>query len=244
MPFGRLVSPSLTDLFVEELERMILSGELKVGERLPTEQQLSEKMDVSRAVVYNGVKRLEKLGFLRVAPRKGVFVADYLQEGNLETLQAIITYSGEYFSPETLAPIFTFRRTTEGEMVRQAAQKCGKEHAEAMETLLNDLERTKDSDARVTLMYEFFHQLGICTENLIYPLLVSTFKPMYSSLLGILLQISDFETCLEYLRTIFRQVAAHDPEAAYGCTIRFIDFTEEMLSRRYAPGERYRTPAP
>lgn len=242
MPFGRLVSPSLTDLFVEELERMILSGELKVGERLPTEQELSEKMAVSRAVVYNGVKRLERLGFLRVVPRKGVFVADYLQDGNLETLQAIITYSGEYFSPDTLKPIFTFRRATEGEMVRQAAQKCGKEHAEAVEALLQDLERTEDGDRRVTLMYEFFHQLGICTGNLIYPLLVSTFRPMYSSLLGILLQISDFETCLGYLRKIFQQVAAHDPEASYACAIRLIDFTEEMLSKRYAPGERYRAP--
>ena len=32
MAFQALVSPSLTDLFVEQVQGMILSGELKVGE--------------------------------------------------------------------------------------------------------------------------------------------------------------------------------------------------------------------
>lgn len=240
MPFGRLVSPSLTDLFVAELERMILSGELRPGERLPTEQQLSETMGVSRAVVYNGVKKLEKLGFLRIAPRKGVYVADYLQEGDLETLQAIITYSGEYFSPDILKPILTFRRTTEGEIVRQAAQECSEDHIKNLAALLSDLERAEDSSEQAALMYRFYHRLGIATGNLVYPLLVSTFKPIYLSLLGVVLQLSDVKTCLKYLRDIFQSVKEHDAQKAYAHTIRFIDHGEELILGRYAPGEQYR----
>ena len=239
MPFGRLVSPSLTELFVIELERMILSGELRPGERLPTEQQLSDTMGVSRAVVYNGVKKLEKLGFLRIAPRKGVYVADYLQEGNLETLQAIIAYSGEYFSPDILKPILTFRRTTEGEIARQAAQVCSEDHVKALAALLSDLEHSEDSSEQAALMYEFYHHLGIATDNLVYPLLVSTFKPIYLSLLGILLQLSEVKICLNYLRDIFQSVQEHDTQRAHTHTVQFIDYGEKMILDRYAPGEKY-----
>lgn len=240
MPFGRLVSPSLTDLFVEELERMILSGELKVGERLPTEQELSEKMDVSRAVVYNGVKKLEKLGFLRVAPRKGVYVADYLQEGNLETLQAIMSFSGEYFSPDILRPIVTFRRATEAEIVRLAAEKCGEDQIKVLSALLDDIERAGDNAEQAALMYEFYHQVGIATGNLVYPLLVSTFKPIYLSLLGIVIQLSDVKTCSGYLRDIFQSVKKHDEQRAHKLAVVFIDYGEKLILDRYAPGEKYR----
>lgn len=51
MAFQTLVSPSLTDLFVEQVQGMILSGELKVGEKLPTERELAATMKVSLAVV-------------------------------------------------------------------------------------------------------------------------------------------------------------------------------------------------
>ena len=72
MAFQALVSPSLTDLFVEQVQGMILSGELKVGEKLPTERELAATMKVSLAVVNGGISRLAARGFVRIAPRKGV----------------------------------------------------------------------------------------------------------------------------------------------------------------------------
>ena len=73
MAFKRLTAPSLTDLFVEEIKTMILSGQLAIGEKLPTERQLAEEMNVSLAVVNAGIKRLSALGFIRIAPRKGIY---------------------------------------------------------------------------------------------------------------------------------------------------------------------------
>lgn len=40
MKFERIASPSLKDLFVQQLERMILSGELAVGDQIPPELSL------------------------------------------------------------------------------------------------------------------------------------------------------------------------------------------------------------
>ena len=42
MLFKKLSAPSLKELFVAELEGMILSGKLEIGAKLPPERELAE----------------------------------------------------------------------------------------------------------------------------------------------------------------------------------------------------------
>ena len=90
MEFAKLSAPSLKDLFVQQLQGMILSDELPMGTQLPPERELAQQMQVSRAVVNGGLAELAQQGFLEVRPRQGTFVADYRRKGNLSTLIAIM----------------------------------------------------------------------------------------------------------------------------------------------------------
>lgn len=63
MEFSKLNAPSLKELFIQELETMILSGRLMVGEKLPPERELAESMQVSRAVVNSGITELAEKAF-------------------------------------------------------------------------------------------------------------------------------------------------------------------------------------
>ena len=63
MEFEKLISPSLKELFISNIEAKILSGELPVGQQLPPERQLAQSMGVSRAVVNSGIVELENRGF-------------------------------------------------------------------------------------------------------------------------------------------------------------------------------------
>ena len=90
----RLLPRAIKELFVNELQNMILSGKLEIGSKLPPERELAESMKVSRAVINSGIAELEKKGFLVVRPRIGTFVADYHRDGSLDTLVAIMNYNG------------------------------------------------------------------------------------------------------------------------------------------------------
>ena len=68
MGFSKITTLSLTDLFIQQVENMILSGELKVGEKLPAERELAARMGVSRPVISAGLIELEKLGFVEIRP--------------------------------------------------------------------------------------------------------------------------------------------------------------------------------
>lgn len=74
MGFNKIVAVSMTELFVQQIENMILSGELTIGEQLPPARELSVKMGVSRTVISAGLVELEKLGFVEIRTRQGVFV--------------------------------------------------------------------------------------------------------------------------------------------------------------------------
>ena len=94
MGYSKITALSMTDLFVQQIENMILSGELAIGEQLPPARELAGKMGVSRTVVTAGLVELEKLGFVEIKPRQGVYVCDYRRRGTMETLVAIMRYHG------------------------------------------------------------------------------------------------------------------------------------------------------
>lgn len=109
MEFQKISSPSLRELFVEQVQHMILSGKLKIGEKLPPERQLAEEMQVSRAVVNGGIADLQRMGFLIVKPRSGTYVADYRRRGTIETLLSIMKYNGGSLRNEEIRSIFEVR---------------------------------------------------------------------------------------------------------------------------------------
>ena len=109
MEFSKLSAPSLKELFINQLETMILSGKIPIGEKLPPERELSESMQVSRAVVNAGITELARKGFLIIKPRVGTFVADYRRNGTLETLISIMNYNGGILRDAEIRSILELR---------------------------------------------------------------------------------------------------------------------------------------
>ena len=95
MAFRKIDAPSIKELFATQMKEMILSGELQPGEQIPSERELADLMGISKTIVHEGIRDLVRMGFLTVIARKGVYVADYMTTGNLETLFAMMEFRGE-----------------------------------------------------------------------------------------------------------------------------------------------------
>ena len=68
-----LRTQSLATLVLQELERMILEGELKAGERI-NEKVMADRQNVSRGPVREAIRRLEETGLVEVVVNRGAFV--------------------------------------------------------------------------------------------------------------------------------------------------------------------------
>ena len=60
---------------VEHIQRLILKGGLKAGDRLPSQRELAEQLGVSRPSLREALTVLETMGLLTVRAGSGVFVA-------------------------------------------------------------------------------------------------------------------------------------------------------------------------
>jgi GntR family transcriptional regulator, transcriptional repressor for pyruvate dehydrogenase complex len=66
----------VTEEVLEKVKDLITSGQVKVGERLPTETQLSSILNVSRNTVREVFITLQAQGFIEIRRGKGAFVVD------------------------------------------------------------------------------------------------------------------------------------------------------------------------
>ena len=143
MKFGEIIAPSIKELFIQKIEGMILSGALKPGERLPTERELANEMNISKTIVHEGIRELSRLGFLDVVSRKGVTVADYAQNGNLDTLMAIMKYNGGYLNPQTAKSLLDVRAFLECPALEALAAHHTQEDIAKLEQLLAETYKAK-----------------------------------------------------------------------------------------------------
>ena len=72
-----------TNELERELEHIILTGELRPGERLH-ETQLSKRFGISRGPLREATRSLQSRGLVQVIPKRGVFVRSVSPEEALE----------------------------------------------------------------------------------------------------------------------------------------------------------------
>lgn len=109
-----VIKQNLAKQISETLREAILSGSLKVDERLPSEPELASRFNVSRPTIREALKRLAAQNLIRSrrGPSGGTFVnrPDHLEARNsLANMTALMTSLGEF----TLKDIAVARRELE-----------------------------------------------------------------------------------------------------------------------------------
>ena len=178
MQFTRLSAPTLKELFVRELESMILSGRLPVGTQLPPERDLAVTMQVSRAVVNTGIVELSRKGFLVVRPRIGTFVADYRRYGTIETFLSIVSYNGGMLRQDEVRSVLELRIALDTLAVELCASRITDAELSMLRADTQAIVNAKTDDEAVGYAFAFQHQLAMYSGNTLLPILFSSFQSL------------------------------------------------------------------
>ncbi len=177
MDFTKIKAPTLKEIFVREIETMILSGKLKIGEKLPPERILAEQMQVSRAVVNSGISELSRKGFLEVKPRSGVFVIDYRRYGTTETLLSIMNYNGGQLNKDEIRSILEMKLIVDKLAVELSVERHTKENVAALEQCLTEMQTLNaNSEKAADAAFSFYHELAMTSQNTLLPLIYRSFR--------------------------------------------------------------------
>ena len=78
MNFSKVPKTRVSHGIVEQIREMIISQQLRPGDRLPSERDLMGKFGTSRNPIREALRVLESLGFVSVRPGSGTYVNDPL----------------------------------------------------------------------------------------------------------------------------------------------------------------------
>jgi GntR family transcriptional repressor for pyruvate dehydrogenase complex len=145
---------AVTDEAISTIKAMIVSGELKPGQRLPPEKELSERLGLSRNSLREAVKSLEVIRVLDVRRGDGTFVTSLEPRLLLEAMSFVV----DLHQDSSVIEIFEVRRVLEPFAAGLAAAKITDEQLNALAASLGSVDESTPVENLVAHDLEF-HRL-------------------------------------------------------------------------------------
>ncbi|MEO7381378.1 MAG: FadR/GntR family transcriptional regulator [Paracoccaceae bacterium] len=172
-----LSSPGWTPLpqvVARRIQRMLLDGALKAGDRIPSQRILSDQFKVSRASLREALLTLETLGLIKTEPGRGTFVA----AGRSEPHGAL---KWRYSDSFAMADVFGTRVMLEGQIVESAATAIDQTALAELRIATDEMERcwaAGDLLANVDADLRFHSTIARCCTNLMLQTLYETVQSL------------------------------------------------------------------
>lgn len=162
--YARIQSVRVFERVAEQIERRILEGELRNGDRLPTERELAEQFQVSRTAVREAMKILAQKGLVDMRPGRGTIVIDGAREAMQNSIGLLMKLqSGEVGGSANLVEVRTILEIEIAALA--AARATEKEIAEMREAIKVMDGSMGDADAFIAADNCFHEALAKATQN-------------------------------------------------------------------------------
>ena len=179
MPFQPVTAEKLSHAVIRQIEQLILRGILRPGERLPSERELAERLEVSRPSLRDAIAHLQKAGLLSAKPGAGVYVGDVLGSAFSPALIELFARHDE-----AVFDYLAFRRDMEGLAAARAAKLGSDTDLQVIETLFEKMEavhQKKNAEEEARLDAQFHMAIVEASHNVV---MLHMMRSMYDLLRG------------------------------------------------------------
>ena len=162
-------SERLYERIVDQIERRIVAGDLKVGDQLPAERELAEQFTVSRTAVREAIKTLREKGLVEIRLGRGTFVTNRSAGAVRHSLGLFLKAKNGF------AKLAEVREILEPEIAALAATQITEENIAAMTDAVETMETALDNaDVFVEADLDFHLALAEATQNPVIPALMDS----------------------------------------------------------------------
>ncbi|GAB2620910.1 FadR/GntR family transcriptional regulator [Streptomyces capparidis] len=218
---------TVTQRAIEQIKQMIAAGELRPGQRLPTERDLAAQLGLSRSSMREAIRALTVLGVLQARHGSGIYVTELGAGDLLETFGLM----AEVVRGEQLLELLQVRRLLEPAATALAAARITDEELAQVQRHLAEMEATDDPEELLTADLAFHRVVVAAAGNATLAAIVEglssrTFRARLGrgrQEPGVFAQVRK-----DHAR-IHRALAARDPDAARAAAAVHIAEVEDWL---------------
>src|SRR3984893_5790777 len=210
----------------------ILAGDLKPGQKLPSEQELADLLGVGRGSVREAMKMLAAMSVVEVRQGDGTYVASAASSHLVDPLVfAILLQSG------TSKDLLELRAMIMVGYCQLAAAKAQPNDFSDLETLLKEWDEYGHSPGaelqRLTQMdLEFHHKIiAIARNSLVARIALTVEDLFFASIRGSLNEIGGFERASGGHLKVLRALQKRDPAEIFQAVNKSLDHWHEHLEK-------------
>lgn len=233
MPFEPVQSEKLALSVVRQIELLILRGILRPGERLPSERDLAERLEVSRPSLREAVAELQARGLLSTRAGAGIYVSQSLASAFPPALSRLFSSHDE-----ALFDYIDFRRDMEGLAAERAAGFGSDTDLMVVDAVFRKMEAAhgkRNPEEEAGLDAEFHMAIVEASHNVI---MLHVMRSMFGLLReGVFYnrqvmfkQRTTRAALLDQHRAINDALQARDPAAARGAVEAHLDYVRAALT--------------
>ena len=232
---GIIETPTVRQMFMERIAGMIVSGELKPGDKLPSEREMAAQAKISKSAVHFAMVELERMGFVKTILRQGTYVRDFTRSGTAEALNLLTSTKNFHYTPDNVRDIIDMRDAVESAALERLAENLTEE---AIEAFRADIEQAKAiveegkprgdaSDDKPTYtgpgnyphldvpklarsFFHYHHDFCVYSGNFVLPLIFNTFKESTSYFWEQPIREFGPDRCIEFMEAMLEAVLTGD----------------------------------
>ncbi len=145
----------------QQIQRLIVDGALKPGDRLPSERELVERLGVSRGSVRDAIRTLELVGLVVPRQGEGTVVADVSPEAVAMPLASVLLRKREL-----IAELLDIRQIIEPALAARAAQRASPEEIGHLRDILRrQREKALRGESTIEEDGEFHYAIALAARN-------------------------------------------------------------------------------
>src|SRR6266700_6637958 len=198
----------------EQIEKRILAGELRSGDRLPPERELGVQFQASRTAVREAMKILAQKGLIEMRPGRGTIVIDGASMAMQHSIGLVMKLNlGEVGGSDNLVEV---REILEIEIAALAAERATEKEIDAMREAVKVMDESlDDADAFIAADNNFHEALAQGTQNTLILILVNSIVNLLSEQRKLIFEVEGGRQRGQiHHKRILESVINRDPEAA------------------------------
>jgi GntR family transcriptional repressor for pyruvate dehydrogenase complex len=162
--------PKLSDVVSKTLANYILESNLKPGDRLPSESELTAKLGIGRTSVREGIRQLEAVELLTCRQGYGVVLNKVTLSMLLPVNQRVPLADFMTLSKKEIVDLMELRLLIELDACRLAAGNIQAEDLKKLHALIEEMDKNiRDPKAFIIPDMNFHKQIAVASGNVIYP---------------------------------------------------------------------------
>lgn len=220
---------AVTDEAIERIKAMIVTGDLRPGDRLPKEADLAAHLGLSRNSLREAVRALALMNVLDVRQGDGTYVTSLSPSLLLEAM----TFVADFHRDETVMELFEVRRILEPKATAMAAARISDEELAELGAHLALVSPETGVEELVRNDIEFHNRIAVASGNTVLAGLIDHLagRTTRARIWRGLTQHDAVERTLAEHRAILEALTEHDTETARSWATVHVAGVEHWLRR-------------